>query len=330
MNVAGIALVRIRGAVLAVAAAFSVNASVAAEPMRALIAEITVSPTTFKVGDPISMRFTVVNWSTSPADPGVSASKIVVNGKELSQSSALFGSTPRRTLKNGESTELTKSVGPLFDKPGTYTVSWIGSQFRANTITLTVFPAAASAPVAPAGVYGAPTPNPYGMQNPNIYNPYTPPPSSMFNPYGYQPNPMYNPYGSPMYGGQPVYSGQPMYGMQPTPNTRKFTGRAKDGVMWVLDLGNPEPGSESTNGWLYDERREPIAKAHTIPANLKVVLKTGEPAAQVYFHDLGNPKRGKGEAKLLSKDGYLIWQMPAGKSTGQDHFPNEVQLTRIE
>lgn len=119
-----------------------------------------------------------------------------------------------------------------------------------------------------------------------------------------------------------------MYAGQAATSTRKFSGRGKDGITWVLDLGNPEPGSDTTTGWLYDERRSSVA--HSIPANLKVVLKPDKPFAQVFFHDLGDPKRGKGEAKLLTKDGYLIWQLSAGKPAGQDRFPEEVQLQRTE
>ena len=110
-------------------AALSVNHSVfAADEVKDLVVE-----------------FTIVNDGLQPIDPGIAGSRLMINGKELRDSTPFLAMVPampasppcRPAIISGSRPD----SGDHFQAPGTYRVSWRGDAFQAPEISFRVLPA---------------------------------------------------------------------------------------------------------------------------------------------------------------------------------------------
>jgi hypothetical protein len=109
-----------------------------------LWAAVTVNHSTFKQGKTKDLRieFSLVNDGDKVIDPKIAASRIVINGKELADSEAVFGGVPKdvrfRALSRGEGRQFDVLLGDHFKEPGAYRVSWKGTAFQSSEIVLRI------------------------------------------------------------------------------------------------------------------------------------------------------------------------------------------------
>ena len=100
----------------------------------------------FKAGQTKDLRieFTLVNDGDKVIDPKIAESRIVINGKERTDSGLIFSSvekgTRSRALSPGESLQFSLPLGDQFKEPGTYRISWKGAGFHSPEIVLRVLP----------------------------------------------------------------------------------------------------------------------------------------------------------------------------------------------
>ena len=121
-----------------------------AEPKEAgsLWAGLSVNHIVFKAGQTTDLRieFTLVNDGDKVIDPKIPESRIVNNGKELSDSGILLSNVPKvarfKALSPGESLQFDCLLGDQFKEPGTYRVFWRGSGFQSSEIVLRILPEA--------------------------------------------------------------------------------------------------------------------------------------------------------------------------------------------
>ncbi len=119
----------------------AISAKTPMHPEPKFAAKLSAITTSLVVGDPFVLSFTALNNGSQPADPAISATKLLVNGIELPQSGMVFGNGPRRSnpvLKPGEKDEITIDMRSYFEQPGIYQIQWIGNTFKSNTISLKV------------------------------------------------------------------------------------------------------------------------------------------------------------------------------------------------
>ena len=95
----------------------------------------------------VSLSFILLNDGQSPINSTAGGWQIVIDGKELSDSSYLFGNGMQpeggyNTLNPGEWYELRKKleISKYFHGLGQHTVSWKGQQFQSSTITVNITP----------------------------------------------------------------------------------------------------------------------------------------------------------------------------------------------
>jgi hypothetical protein len=111
-----------------------------------LWAGLSVNHPIFKAGQAKDLRieFTLVNDGDKLIDPMIPESRIVINGKELSDSGLIHRSVRKGTrfsaLPPGESLQFDCLLGDQFKEPGIYRVSWKGAGFQSSDIVLRILP----------------------------------------------------------------------------------------------------------------------------------------------------------------------------------------------
>jgi hypothetical protein len=111
-----------------------------------LWAALSVNHPVLKAGQTKDLRieFSLVNDGDKPIDPKIAGSRIAINGKESSESASVFGGVPKdvrlKALAPGDNLQFSVVLGDYFDEPGTYRVSWKGSDFQSPEISLRVLP----------------------------------------------------------------------------------------------------------------------------------------------------------------------------------------------
>jgi hypothetical protein len=111
-----------------------------------LWAGLSVNHTVFKVGQRKDLRieFTLVNDGDKVIDPKITDSRIIINGKELSNSELVLSSVQKSArsgaLAPGESCQFVCLLGDQFKEPGIYRVSWKGAGFQPREIVLRILP----------------------------------------------------------------------------------------------------------------------------------------------------------------------------------------------
>ena len=111
-----------------------------------LWAGLSVNHPIFIAGQTKDLRieFTLVNDGDSVIDPKIEDSRIVINGKERTDSGLIFSSVENgsrfRALSPGESLQFDCLLGDQFREPGTYRISWKGAGFESPEIMLRVLP----------------------------------------------------------------------------------------------------------------------------------------------------------------------------------------------
>jgi hypothetical protein len=77
-------------------------------------------------------------------DPKIPESRIVINGKELSDSGMILSSVQQgarfKALSPGESLQFSVSLGDQFKESGTYRISWKGAGFESPDIVVRILP----------------------------------------------------------------------------------------------------------------------------------------------------------------------------------------------
>ena len=107
-----------------------------------LWAGLSVNHAIFKAGQTKDLRieFTLVNDGDKEIDPKIADSRIVINGKELSDSGLILSSVQKgarfKALSPGESLQFDCLLGDQFKEPGTYRISWKGAGFESPEIML--------------------------------------------------------------------------------------------------------------------------------------------------------------------------------------------------
>jgi hypothetical protein len=111
-----------------------------------LWAGLTVNHPILRAGQTKDLRieFTLVNDGDEAIDPKIPDSRIVINGKELSDSRLILGSVQKgarfRALPPGESLQFDCLLGDQFKHPGVYRVSWKGAEFHSPEVVLRILP----------------------------------------------------------------------------------------------------------------------------------------------------------------------------------------------
>ena len=117
------------------------------QPMTgSLWSALSVNHPIFKAGQTKDLRneFSLVNDGDKVIDPKIAESRIVINGKELTEPGSVFGSAskdpPFKALSPGESLRFDWLLGGYFQEPATYRVSWKGAGFQSSEIMLRILP----------------------------------------------------------------------------------------------------------------------------------------------------------------------------------------------
>ena len=107
---------------------------------------MSVNHPIFKAGQTKDLRieFTLVNDGDKVIDPKIPESRIVINGKELSDSGLILSSVQKgarfKALSPGESLQFDCLLGDQFKEPGIYRISWKGAGFHSPEIVLRILP----------------------------------------------------------------------------------------------------------------------------------------------------------------------------------------------
>jgi hypothetical protein len=141
------ALAEERAAALAQASLAAAKLGTADERKTGKIwAGLSVNHPVFKASQTKDLRieFTLVNDGDKVIDPKIPESRIVINGKELSDSGMILSRVQKGTrfdaLPPGESLQFDCPVGDHFKVPGIYRVSWKGAGFHSPDIVLRILP----------------------------------------------------------------------------------------------------------------------------------------------------------------------------------------------
>ena len=100
----------------------------------------------FRAGQANDLRieFTLVNDGDQVIEPKIPESRIVINGKELSDSGTILSSVQKGTrvkaLPPGENLQFDCLVGDQFKEPAIYRVSWKGADFHSPEVVLRILP----------------------------------------------------------------------------------------------------------------------------------------------------------------------------------------------
>jgi len=86
----------------------------------------------------------VVNDGDEVIDPRIADSRIVINGKELSDSSSILRNglkdAQAGALAPGDSLQFGVVLGDRFKEPGTFRISWKGTSFHSPEAVLRILP----------------------------------------------------------------------------------------------------------------------------------------------------------------------------------------------
>jgi hypothetical protein len=111
-----------------------------------LWAGLSVNHPTFKAGQTGDLRieFTLVNDGHEVIDPKIADSRIVINGKGLTDSGSIFsgvleGARPE-AMPPGDSLQFGLPLGDRFKEPGTYRISWKGAGFDSPEVVFRILP----------------------------------------------------------------------------------------------------------------------------------------------------------------------------------------------
>jgi hypothetical protein len=111
-----------------------------------LWAGLSVNHPIFKAGqlNDLSIEFTLVNDGDQVIDPKIADSRIVINGKERTDSGLIFSSVQKgarfKALSPEDSLQFSLPLGDQFKEPGTYRVSWRGAGFHSPEIVFRILP----------------------------------------------------------------------------------------------------------------------------------------------------------------------------------------------
>ncbi len=111
-----------------------------------LWAALSVNHPVFKAGQTKDLRieFTLVNDGETVIDPKIPESRIIINGKELSDSGPILSNGLNtahvKTLSPGNNLQFSVVLGDPFKEQGTYRVSWEGIGFQSEEIEFRVLP----------------------------------------------------------------------------------------------------------------------------------------------------------------------------------------------
>lgn len=126
---------------------FALCARAPQEPSRLnLWAAVAINDPLFQEGrtEKLMIYFALVNDGDSVVDPEIESSKLIINGTELNDSGLIFGNGPRdarwKALPPGKSLLFGYAMKSYFQKPGTYAVSWKGSDFETTPIVFRILP----------------------------------------------------------------------------------------------------------------------------------------------------------------------------------------------
>jgi hypothetical protein len=112
----------------------------------ALWAGLSVNHPTFIAGQTKDLRieFALVNDGYKVIDPKIADSRIIINGKELTDSGAILSSIQKgarsQALSPGESLQFDCLLGDHFREPGIYRVYWKSSGIQSSEIVLRILP----------------------------------------------------------------------------------------------------------------------------------------------------------------------------------------------
>jgi hypothetical protein len=122
------------------------TASQPAERQGNLWAALSVNHPAFTQGQTkdLSIEFTLVNDGAKAIEPKIAESQIVINGKELAGSGLILSGglkdTQVRALSAGDNLRFAVGLKDHFAEPGTYRVSWKGTNFQSPEILLRILP----------------------------------------------------------------------------------------------------------------------------------------------------------------------------------------------
>ena len=111
---------------------------------RGLWAALAVNHAVFRSGETrdLMIEFTLINDGDTVLDPQIGKSRIIINGKELSDSGLVLGNGPRdaafKALPPGASLQFGYALGKHVEEPGVYRVSWRGEDFRSPEVVFRV------------------------------------------------------------------------------------------------------------------------------------------------------------------------------------------------
>jgi hypothetical protein len=111
-----------------------------------LWAGLSVNHPIFRAGQTKDLRIelTLVNDGDQVIDPKIPESRIVINGKELTDSGMILRSVQQgdrsKALPPGQSLQFDCLLGDRFKEPGIYRVSWKGAGFHSPEIVLRILP----------------------------------------------------------------------------------------------------------------------------------------------------------------------------------------------
>jgi hypothetical protein len=111
-----------------------------------LWAGLSVNHPIFKAGQTKDLRieFTLANDGDKVIDPKIADSRIVINGKERTDSGLIFSSVQKgarfKALSPEDSLQFSFPLGDQFKEPGTYRIYWKGAGFHSPEIVLRILP----------------------------------------------------------------------------------------------------------------------------------------------------------------------------------------------
>jgi len=142
-RVAYLARVRAEGTASSTATALPATGLPAADSPH--WAALTVNHAVFSQGatNDLMLEFTLINDSAEVLDPKITDSRLIINGKELTDSAVILRNVPRARfdpLPPGGKVQFGCALGKYFAKPGVYLVSWNGTNFRSPLVAFQVLP----------------------------------------------------------------------------------------------------------------------------------------------------------------------------------------------